>query len=167
MVNSRLENWDINGFNLVNFRFNRRTTKGPPWDRVSRSAEAWAATQSTLICGNAQLPQTRHWVASPDAAVGFLLHAGTMDLAQLGDRRCLTMPGLSVTIAEMIEALARVAGHDVVAHIKRRHDPQIAAIVDGWPRDFIARRAQEAGFKADRDFDSIIRAHIADEAARK
>ncbi len=109
----------------------------------------------------------RHWVASPDAAVGFLLHAGTMDLARLGDRRCLTMPGLSVTISEMIEALARVAGHDVVAHIKRRHDPQIAAIVDGWPRDFSARRAQEAGFTADRDFDSIIRAHIADEAARK
>ncbi|MEC9243618.1 MAG: D-erythronate dehydrogenase [Pseudomonadota bacterium] len=109
----------------------------------------------------------RHWVASPDAAVGFLLHAGTMDLARLGDRRCLTMPGLSVTIAEMIEALARVAGHDVVAHIKRRHDPQIAAIVDGWPRDFSARRAQEAGFTADRDFDSIIRAHIADEEARK
>ncbi|WP_295807554.1 D-erythronate dehydrogenase [uncultured Nitratireductor sp.] len=109
----------------------------------------------------------RHWVASPDAAVHFLLHAGTMDLAQLGDRRSLTMPGLSVTIAEMIEALGRVAGNEAVAHIKRQHDPQIAAIVDGWPRDFNAQRAEEAGFKADQDFDAIIRAHLADEEARK
>ncbi|WP_157020192.1 D-erythronate dehydrogenase [Mesorhizobium xinjiangense] len=109
----------------------------------------------------------RHWVASPDAAVGFLLHAGTMDLAQFGDRRSLTMPGLSVTVAEMIDALRRVAGDEVVARIKRAHDPQIAAIVDGWPRDFSARRAEEAGFRADKDFDSIIRAHIADEEARK
>ncbi len=108
----------------------------------------------------------RHWVASPDAAVGFLLHAATMDLTQLGARRSLTMPGLSVTIAEMIEALRRVAGDEAVARIKRAPDPQIAAIVDGWPRDFIARRAEEAGFTADKDFDSIIRAHIADEEAR-
>ncbi|MFC5586964.1 D-erythronate dehydrogenase [Nitratireductor kimnyeongensis] len=109
----------------------------------------------------------RHWVASPNAAVGFLLHAGTMDLAQLGARRSLTMPGLSVTIAEMIEALRSVAGDQVVAHIKREHDPQIAAIVDGWPRDFRTERAEQAGFTADSDFEAIIRAHIADEEKRK
>jgi hypothetical protein len=90
-----------------------------------------------------------------------------MDLAQLGARRSLTMPGLSVTIAEMIEALRRVAGADVVARIKREHDPQIAAIVDGWPRDFRTERAEQAGFKADSDFEAIIRAHIADEEKRK
>lgn len=104
----------------------------------------------------------QHWVASPAAAVGFLLHAGAMDTEVLGARRALTMPGLSVTIAGMIEALGRVAGPEVVKLIRRERDPQIEKIVEGWPRDFNADRAVSVGFKADADFDSIIRAHIAD-----
>ncbi|WP_265517131.1 D-erythronate dehydrogenase [Nitratireductor luteus] len=109
----------------------------------------------------------RHWVASPAAAVGFLLHAATMDSATLGARRSLTMPGLSITVGEMIEALKRVAGEETAALIRREPDEAIVRIVDGWPRDFDAKRAEQAGFKADADFDSIIRAHIADEEARK
>ncbi|WP_417771833.1 D-erythronate dehydrogenase [Stappia sp.] len=109
----------------------------------------------------------RHWVASPAAAVGFLVHAATMDTSVLGDRRTLTMPGLSVTVAEMIEALRKVAGDDVVKLIRRERDPQIVKIVEGWPRDFVAARAEEVGFTADADFESIIRAHIASEDVSK
>lgn len=107
----------------------------------------------------------RHWVASPDAAVGFLLHAATMDTAPLGARRCLTMPGLCVSITEMIEALRAVAGDGAVAHIKRAPDQTIRSIVAGWPQDFAPDRALAAGFTADADFQSIIRAHIRDMAA--
>lgn len=109
----------------------------------------------------------RHWVASPSAAVGFLLHAATMDTAKLGPRRSLTMPGLSVTVGEMIEALRDVAGNDVASLIRRERDPVIETIVAGWPRNFSADRALEAGFTADPDFHSIIRAHIADEEKRR
>ncbi|UUP16235.1 D-erythronate dehydrogenase [Nitratireductor thuwali] len=111
--------------------------------------------------------EVRHWVASPAAAVGFLIHAATMDSAMLGARRSLTMPGLSITVGEMIEALKRVAGEDVAALIRREPDETITRIVDGWPRNFDARRAEQAGFTADADFDSIIRAHIADEEVRR
>ena len=52
----------------------------------------------------------RHWHASPRAAIGFLLHAATLDTAQLGARRNLTMPGLSATVGEQIAALRKVAG---------------------------------------------------------
>ncbi|KFB09586.1 D-erythronate dehydrogenase [Nitratireductor basaltis] len=105
----------------------------------------------------------RHWVASPAAAVGFLMHAATMDTAMLGARRNLTMPGLSITVGEMIEALKRVAGEKTASLIRHEPDEAIIRIVDGWPRNFDASRAEEVGFKADADFDSIIRAHIADE----
>ncbi len=50
----------------------------------------------------------RHWFASPRAAIGFLLHAATMDSAALGGQRILTMPGISATVADEIEALRRV-----------------------------------------------------------
>ncbi|MCB8837540.1 D-erythronate dehydrogenase [Aurantimonas sp. VKM B-3413] len=110
--------------------------------------------------------EVRHWVASPAAAVGFLLHAATMDTEILGPRRALTMPGLSVTIAEMIDALREVAGDEVAGRIRRQPDAVIEKIVSGWPRDFDPSRALAAGFTADTDFASIVRAHIADEAAR-
>lgn len=109
--------------------------------------------------------EVRHWVASPDAAIGFLTHAATMDTSVLGNRRSLTMPGLSITVAEMIEALRDLAGNDAVALIKHQPDDQIIKIVAGWARDFTAARAKAAGFVADSDFHSIIRAHIADTRA--
>ncbi len=106
----------------------------------------------------------RHWHATPRSAVGFLLHAATMDLAAVGARRNLTMPGLSATVGEQIAALKRVAGEKVAARIKREPDPFIMGIVDGWPRDFEAKRARELGFTtAEKTFDDIIRIHLEDE----
>jgi nucleoside-diphosphate-sugar epimerase len=105
----------------------------------------------------------RHWHASPRAAVGFLVHAATIDLAPLGARRALTMPGLAVTVAEEIEALRRVAGDKAVRLIRREPDALIKTIVMGWPRAFDARRALALGFRADASFDDIIRVHVEDE----
>lgn len=108
-----------------------------------------------------------HWHASPRAAVGFLLHAATMDTAPLGARRSLTMPGLAVTVGEQIEALRRVAGDAAVALIRREPDPVVQTIVAGWPRRFHAARAESLGFKAEASFDEIIRIHIEDELGGK
>jgi nucleoside-diphosphate-sugar epimerase len=105
----------------------------------------------------------RHWHASPRAAVGFLQHAMTMDLSALGARRNLTLPGLSATVAEQIEALRRVAGEKAVRLIHREPDPTIVRIVSGWPQDFDAKRATALGFRAEKTFDEIIRIHIEDE----
>ena len=108
-------------------------------------------------------PEVRHWFASPRAAVGFLLHAATMDSGVLGLRRSLTMPGLSATVGEEIEALRRVAGDEAVALIRSEPDEVIARIVDTWPRGFDARRASELGFTAERSFDEIVRVYVEDE----
>ncbi len=106
----------------------------------------------------------RHWHASPRSAVGFLIHAATMDAEPLGARRHLSMPGLSVTVGEQIAALERVAGKNVTARIRREPDPTIAGIVSGWPRDFVTTRALMLGFTTEeKTFDDIIRIHIEDE----
>lgn len=109
----------------------------------------------------------RHWHASPRAAVAFLRHAMTMDLTPLGARRNLSMPGLSATVGEQIEALRRVAGEKAVRLIRREPDPVIMKIVSGWPRDFDTKRAAALGFKAEATFDEIIRIHIEDELGGK
>lgn len=109
----------------------------------------------------------RHWHASPRAAVGFLRHAASIDLAPLGWRRALSMPGLSATVGEQIAALRRVAGEKAVKLIRREPDPTIAKIVAGWPRNFAPRRAEALGFVAEKSFDEIIRVHIEDELGGK
>src|SRR5947209_240948 len=110
----------------------------------------------------------RHWHASPRSAVGFLIHAGSMDTARIGPRRNLTMPGLSATVGEQIAALKRVAGDKVAARIRREPDPFIIGIVDGWPRNFEAARAKNLGFTtAEKTFDDIIRIHIEEELGGK
>jgi nucleoside-diphosphate-sugar epimerase len=110
----------------------------------------------------------RHWHASPRSAVGFLVHAGTMDTARIGPRRNLTMPGISATVGEQIAALKRVAGEKVASRIKREPDPFIVGIVAGWPRNFDPKRALELGFTtAEKSFDDIIRIHIDDELGGK
>jgi nucleoside-diphosphate-sugar epimerase len=110
----------------------------------------------------------QHWHASPKSAVGFLVHAGTMDLDAMGPRRNLSMPGLAATVGEQIAALGRVAGKNVVARIKRVPDPTIISIVSGWPRDFVTDRALKLGFTtAEKTFDDIIRIHIEDELGGK
>ena len=110
------------------------------------------------------VPDTvRHWHASPRSAVGFLIHAANLDTTKLGPRRNLTMPGVSATVGEQIEALRKVAGDKAVALIRREADETIMRIVAGWPTKFDAGRAEELGFRADRSFEDIIRVHIEDE----
>ena len=87
----------------------------------------------------------------------------TMDLAAVGPRRNLSMPGLSATVADQIEALRRVAGDAAVALIRREPDAAITAMCEGWAPGFQATRARALGFTAEDSFDAIIRAHIDDE----
>ncbi|TYC51176.1 SDR family oxidoreductase [Rhodobacterales bacterium] len=105
----------------------------------------------------------RHWFASPRSAVGFLVHAARLDTSKVGPRRNLTMPGLSATVGEEIEALRRAGGEKAVKLIRREPDAAIRKIVSGWATDFDAQRAADLGFRAETDFDEIIRIHIEDE----
>jgi len=105
----------------------------------------------------------RHWFASPRAAIGFLVHAASIDSSVLGGRRVLTMPGLSATVGEQLAALRRVAGEEALALVKREPDPAIAKIVGSWPERFEASRAEALGFKAESTFDEIIAVYLEDE----
>ncbi len=119
-----------------------------------------------LVGREAVLPvsdDVRHWHASPRAAVGFLIHAATMDLAPVGPRRALSMPGLSATVGEQIEALRKIAGERAVRLIRREPDETIVRIVSGWARRLDASRAEALGFRAETKFEDIVRVHIEDE----
>jgi nucleoside-diphosphate-sugar epimerase len=113
------------------------------------------------------VPETvRHWHASPRSAVGFCLRAATVDTAEIGPRRTLSMPGLSATVGEQIEALRRVGGEAAVRLIRHEPDPQIMEMVGNWAAALDASRAERLGFVAEKSFDEIIRVHLEDELHR-
>ncbi len=119
-----------------------------------------------LIGEEAMLPvpeDVRHWHTSPRSAVGYLIHAAKLDLGEVGPHRNLSMPGVSATVGEQIEALRRAAGDRAVKLIKRVPDPMIMQMVAGWAAGFEAKRALALGFVAEKNFDEIIQVHIEDE----
>ncbi|MBP1884487.1 D-erythronate dehydrogenase [Sinorhizobium mexicanum] len=123
-----------------------------------------------LVGQEAVLPvseDVRHWHASPRSAVGFLIHGATIDVEKVGPRRNLSMPGLSATVGEQIEALRRVAGEKAVSLIRREPDEMIMRMCAGWAPGFEAKRAIELGFTAEKSFDEIIKVHIEDELGGK
>lgn len=105
----------------------------------------------------------RHPHASPRSAIGFMVHAAQLDTALLGPRRNLTMPSLTVSVAEQIEALIRVAGPQAAALIREEPDELVAGIVAGWPEQFTAARARHLGFTGETTYEQIIQAYLADD----
>lgn len=105
---------------------------------------------------------TRMWLTSPRVVVDNLVHALTLDIKQNDGPPILNLPGISVTVGEMLDSLERVAGTDARALVKEQHDPDISRIVCSWPGDFDVSRPVELGFRRDEDFDSVVSQHIAE-----
>jgi len=108
-------------------------------------------------------PGTVMWLMSPRKAIEGLLHGHEIDGAALGPTRSVSMPGLSITVREMVASLERVAGKEAAGLVRWQLDPALSAIVSSWPGDFRTPRADALGFERDRSFDDIVRAYIADD----
>jgi D-erythronate 2-dehydrogenase len=107
-------------------------------------------------------PGTEVALASPAKAAGALLCAATSSDQAWGGRTALTMPALTVTVADMAAALTRVAGAQVSALIDWLPDPVVARMFATWPARIRADRAARLGLAPDPDFDSVIRMHLAE-----
>ncbi|MEO5961074.1 MAG: D-erythronate dehydrogenase, partial [Opitutaceae bacterium] len=102
------------------------------------------------------------WLSSPAIAIENLVHCLALPGEAFGDRRIVNLPGISVSVADMIRALEHVAGRATIERISFQPDPVARRIVSGWPGRFDVSRAEGLGFKRDRDFESIIRAYVAE-----
>lgn len=102
---------------------------------------------------------TAMWVLSPQSAVAAFIHAHELPSARWGERRALNLPGLTVTVAQMLEALRAVGGDAAVARVKMQPDERIRAIVRTWPGRFETPRATALGFVGDTDVQAIVRAY--------
>jgi nucleoside-diphosphate-sugar epimerase len=102
------------------------------------------------------------WVCSPRRAVDWLMHAAVMDTSKMGLDRSVDPPGISTTVAHLLQALDEVAP-GASSHVKRVRDETIAAIVSTWPPAFEALHARTLGFSAHEPILEVVRAFIADD----
>ncbi|GAB2898387.1 SDR family oxidoreductase [Paraburkholderia jirisanensis] len=111
-------------------------------------------------------PETILWLMSPDRAIDNLLHGYELPKDKLANGRVINMPGLSVSVQDMLASLRRIAGDAVANRVRVERDPAIERIVNSWPGNFSADYARSLGFVFDADFDSVVRAFIKDNAAQ-
>lgn len=134
--------------------------------RPNNAASSFASgiIREPLAGEDAILPVSRDLrlhLASPDRALAYIMHAAGLTQNSIEADTTLTLPGISVTVGEMIDTLSRVAGPDIAAHIKPAHDQAIENIVSSWPGQILSPRAHALGFQPDSDFADLILNHIA------
>lgn len=108
-------------------------------------------------------PETPMWLMSPRLAIENLIHGHELEATTIGMPRTITLPGLSVTVRSMVEALREVAGEQVASLVRWEPDAAISRIVESWPGAFAAVRARALGFKADASYADAIRAYRQDD----
>jgi nucleoside-diphosphate-sugar epimerase len=103
------------------------------------------------------------WILSPRRVVEAFIHAHDLPASAWPTTRVVNLPGITLTVREMLDAMGRVAGKDSVARVQFKPDARIQGIVKTWPVRFRTERALAMGFKADSDFESIVKDHIENE----
>lgn len=108
-------------------------------------------------------PDLRIWLLSPRYAIESLIAGHNLHSSALGLNKSINLPGISVSVGEMIESLRTVAGEEVASRISIEPDSKVEAIVRSWPGAWDGSRARALGLKADADFVSVIKAYIQDD----
>jgi nucleoside-diphosphate-sugar epimerase len=140
--------------------------------RPNRAASTWASSiiREPLSGVGVSCPVGRDAVMallSPRRLVTAIEQLHDLPGERFGFSRSVLLPGISVSVAEMVEGLKRAGGATAVERIRWEPDAVIQKIVAGWPRAIRAQRAERLGIKADRDIDEIIQAFIEDDLAEQ
>ena len=107
-------------------------------------------------------PEVSHPLTSAARTVEGLIAVYEASVEALGGRLALNLPAVTVTVAQMLDALEAVAGKAVRERVRFVRDETVAGIVANWSRGATAERAARLGLHADADFATIIRQYIAD-----
>ncbi|MFK3703875.1 nucleoside-diphosphate-sugar epimerase [Raoultella sp. BIGb0138] len=138
--------------------------------RPNKAASSFASgiIREPINGEHAICPVTRDtllWLLSPRKAIEALIHGHDIEDSRFTAGRVINLAGLSVTVEQMVTALAQVVGPDAGKHIEFAPDATIERIVNSWPGDFDTRYAHELGFTANEDFTGMIEEYLADYAS--
>ena len=103
------------------------------------------------------------WLASPATVVRNIVFAATLDAGVLGKWRAINLPGLRVSVGDMLAALRSVAGDQIASLVRFEFNETIARMVASFPINFDNSRALKLGFTVDFNFADVIRSYVKDD----
>ncbi len=104
----------------------------------------------------------RSWLCSPKTLAENLVRALTVDLGRLArHQRVVNMPGIGVSVQEMMDALAKVAGVEKLKLLREETDVELERILRSWGTEFDNSLAFSLGFKEDVSFEQAVRDYVA------
>jgi nucleoside-diphosphate-sugar epimerase len=101
--------------------------------------------------------ETEMWICSPHTVIKNLIHARTVPKEAFGESRSVNLPGLKVSIQQMLDALLEVGGKERRALVEEKYDAATDKIVQSWTPQFDTARAFKLGFSADISMEENIR----------
>jgi nucleoside-diphosphate-sugar epimerase len=100
----------------------------------------------------------KSWICSPKTLAENLVYALQVDGKKLpSHRRVVNMPGIGVTVQEMMDALAKVAGEEKLGLLREETDVEMERILRSWGTDFDNSLAYGLGFRKDVSFEQAVR----------
>ena len=108
-------------------------------------------------------PETEVWILSPGRVIRNFIHAVNLDEKILGPDRIINLPGLTVSIQEMIKSLEQITSAEVTSLISYEPDAFLQSIVLTWPPHFETVRASQLGFVRDGSAEEIIKSFMSEE----
>lgn len=96
-------------------------------------------------------------IVSAGAVVRALIRTHDLSTVDLPLKRAFNLPALTVTVADMVKAAIR---HGATGRVTYAPDPQVTAIVHGWPVRFISAHADQLGIVPDTDLDALIQDYL-------
>ncbi len=106
------------------------------------------------------------WILSPGKVLDDFVHAHDLPASAWGTNRAISLPGITFSVKEGVEALRRIAGDEVAKRVVFKPVERINNMVRTFPARFRADRGVAMGFQADTDIGGIIKDYIAAEGVK-
>ena len=103
-------------------------------------------------------PDLEMWVCSPMTTVKNLVLVKDIPKEIFGLNRTVNLPGQTVKVSDILNALERVGGKEKRALVEHKPDAAIEAIVASWPAQFDTSLAKKMGLVDDVSLDDLVNA---------
>lgn len=105
-------------------------------------------------------------IMSPKRLIDAIVSVHNMSEQALGWPKSLLLPALTVTVAEMLDALEAELGAEARKLVSFAVDERVFAMVEEWPQDIQAQRAEALGIATNSSVAEVVREFLAENTSK-
>ncbi|KAF4451612.1 alcohol dehydrogenase [Fusarium austroafricanum] len=98
------------------------------------------------------------WICSPATVIKNLIKMKDIPADKFGGSRIVNLPGITVTVQQILDAVEKVGGKEALGCIKEEENAETLRIVKSWPPWFDQSRAMGLGLSEDGDVVDAVKA---------